>query len=232
MRRNLSRVLQLLVGVGFLAFLNYLVIQGWFGKDGPANLGSIEVSYVSMGRFLADFGWRSWTPFWYLGFPFHLFYTPLLPTVEWILYSWWQVPLWEGYRLVTGAAYILSPLGVFFLGWVLSRRWVGGLVAGGLYSVGPTSFYWLDSGVRGDRFSQDFWDPRRLVILVRWGEGPHLLSLVFLPSVGAFFAAYLRGGKRWQGIIAAFFLGLAGVANALGLMGWLLFLFFPVFARY
>jgi len=65
-----------LIGISVIAFINYQIIGSWFGKNGPANIGSIEVSYVSMGRFLADFGFKTWMPLWYLGFPFDVFYTP------------------------------------------------------------------------------------------------------------------------------------------------------------
>src|SRR3989344_7124371 len=95
-----------LFSVVIIFWINYSIISGWFGKSGPANLGSIEVSYVSMGRFLADFGLRTWAPFWYLGFPFHLFYTPFLPFLELILNKFFGMHLWESYRFLTGIGYI------------------------------------------------------------------------------------------------------------------------------
>ncbi len=127
---KLLRLVGFLVGSLLIGFLSWQVIVGWFGGTGPANLGSIEVSYVSMGRFLVDFGWKSWAPFWYLGFPFHLFYTPLLPVLEAMLNQRFGMHLWEAYRFITGWAYILAPVSVFFFGWVLTRRWVGGLISG------------------------------------------------------------------------------------------------------
>ncbi|OGY16977.1 MAG: hypothetical protein A2785_02475 [Candidatus Chisholmbacteria bacterium RIFCSPHIGHO2_01_FULL_49_18] len=236
------RILGALVAVALIGYLNWLVIQGWFGGNGPANLGSIEVSYVTMGRFLVDFGWKTWMPLWYFGFPFHLFYTPLLPVAEWVLNQWQGMPLWEAYRFVTGWGYILAPISVFFLGWALSRRWIGGLVSGILYSVGPTIFYFVlpatpfseHGEVAADRFFSTFWEPRRFTVLVRWGEGPHTLSLIFLPLVGAFFIWSLRRRNFWLLAVSAFFLMLTALSNALGMMGALLLvgsIAFVYFAR-
>src|SRR3989344_6286776 len=132
-KNYLSFIISLLfaaISIGIIFFINYQMIVSWFGKIGPANLGSIEVSYVTMGRFLVEFGWKPWMPLWYFGFPFHLFYTPLLPVAEWLLNRWQGMPLWEASRFVTGWGYILAPISGFFLGWALSRRWIGGLGSG------------------------------------------------------------------------------------------------------
>ena len=83
--RNLYTFAGLIAGSLLIGFINYQVISGWISGTGPYNIGSIEVSYVSMARFISDFGLRSWAPYWYLGFPFHLFYTPLLPFSEFLL---------------------------------------------------------------------------------------------------------------------------------------------------
>jgi hypothetical protein len=217
-------------GISLIIYLNYLQIEGWFGGVGPASIGSIEVSYVSMGRFLVDYGLRTWAPFWYLGFPFHLFYTPLLPFLEAFIHNVSGMQLWETYRLITGAAYILGPVSVFVLGWVLSRRWLGGLISGVLASISPSIFYFVlpstRDSVRGemaaDRFSADFWDPRRFTVLVRWGEGPHLLSLVFLPLAASFFVISLRRRSFLALVTASIFFMLSALSNALGMMGTVL----------
>lgn len=229
--------------IALIAWVNYLQIADWFGKNGPANLGSIEVSYVSMARFIIDFGLPSpfggsWAPFWYFGFPFHLFYTPLLPFLEALIHKLFGIPLWETYRLLTGLGYIFAPISVFLLGWQLSKRVIGGLIASMLFSVGPTIFYFLDPGVAQDKFSLNFWDPRRFTILVRWGEGPHIFSLIFVPLVGLFFAKTLNAlnGKQntrnlWL-VLSALFLGLAGLTNAIGLFASILLILIMSFVKF
>ena len=153
-KKYISLIVSLLfaaVSIGIIFFINYQMIVSWFGKNGPANLGSIEVSYVSMGRFLVDFGFplpffgqhSSWMPFWYFGFPFHIFYTPLLPMLEAFAHIMFNIPFLQSYRLFTGIAFIAAPIGVFLLGWQLSRTVIGGLISGLLYLIGPTLFYFL-----------------------------------------------------------------------------------------
>jgi hypothetical protein len=218
----IASVVSAIFCLALIVWANYIQIADWFGKNGPANLGSIEVSYVSMGRFLVDFGFRSFAPFWYFGFPFHLFYTPLLPFLEALINKLFGIPLWESYRLLTGLGFIAAPISVFFLGWQLSKRVIGGLVAAIFFSVGPTIFYYLDPGVAQDKFSADFWDPRRFTILVRWGEGPHIFSLIFVPLVGLFYSKLLEDRRfRWL-VLSSIFLGLAGLTNAIGLFSSIL----------
>ncbi|OGM27026.1 hypothetical protein A2627_02555 [Candidatus Woesebacteria bacterium RIFCSPHIGHO2_01_FULL_39_28] len=230
--KTIASALGVLIGAVIIGFVNFQIISTWMnGGNGPANVGSIEVSYVSMARFLGDFGFRSWAPFWYLGFPYHLFYTPFLPYLIFLLNKIISMPLWEGYRFLTGLSYILAPISLFFLGWTLSKRFIGGLLSGILYSVAPTIFYFFDKGVLGDRISAQFFDPRRFTILVRWGEGPHTLSLVFLPLAGVFFARYLRKSRFMDLTLASFFLGLTALSNALGMFAALLLTGSIFFAR-
>lgn len=222
-----------LSAAALIVWVNYQVIGSWFGKNGPANFGSIEVSYVSMGRFLKAFGFSSWAPFWYLGFPFHVFYTPLLPFLEFLLNKMFNLPLWEGYRLITGLGYILAPVSVFLLGWQLSKKFLGGLIAGMLFSVSPSIFYFiLKSGeVAADRISQTFWDPRRFTILVRWGEGPHILSMIFTPLAGLFFARLLEKPRFLNLFLCALFVALTGLTNAIGLFSAILLIGSMAFVR-
>ncbi|MBI3486047.1 hypothetical protein HY025_03845 [Candidatus Daviesbacteria bacterium] len=231
--KNLGLFVAVVVCIGIIFLLNFSIIQGWMNKNGPANLGSIEVSYVSMGRFLSDFGLISWAPFWYFGFPFHLFYTPLLPFLETFLHQVVQMPLWESYRNLTGLAYIIGPISVFFLAWQLSKKLAAGLMAGLVYSVVPTVFYFLSASkeVAGDVFSPLFYDPRRFTILVRWGEGPHLFSLIFLPLVGVFFARLLENKSKLNLILASVFLGLTALSNAIGLFAALMLIAIMAFVK-
>ncbi len=227
-------LLAAVISVSVIAWMNWQIISGWFGKNGPANLGSIEVSYVSMGKFILDLGFGTWAPFWYFGFPFHVFYTPLLPVLEAFLTKFFGMPLWESYRMLTGAAFILGPVSVFLLGWQLSKRVLGGFISGLLFTVSPTAFYFiLKSGeVAADRISVDFWDPRRFTILVRWGEGPHLFSLIFVPLAGVFFARLLEKPKFTNLFFTAIFVGLIALTNAIGLFSGILLLACMSFSKF
>lgn len=231
---RLLTIFAVIISLGGLLFLNFQIISGWFGANGPANLGSIEVSYVSIGRFLVDFGFSSWAPFWYLGFPFHVFYLPVFPFSEVLLNKFAAVELWQSYRLLTGAAFILAPVSLFFLGRQLTGRILGGVIASLLYSVGPTIFYFIlpSFEVASDRMSTDFWDPRRFTILVRWGEGPHLFSLLFLPLTGVFFDRFLKEKNFKNLLLASVFLGLTALTNAIGFFAAILLIVSMTFAKF
>lgn len=232
--KKISTFLALLAVAAALAVFNLVLIFPWIlGQGGPANLGSIEVSYVSMARFLVE-NWPhlSFAPFWYLGFPFHLFYTPLLPTLEAISHVLFGFSYWQAYRVISGLGFILAPVSLALLAWGLTRRLVPALLAGLFYSFLPSLFYFvLPTGeVAADMITQNsvFLDPRRLVILARWGEGPHTLSLVFLPLAGLFFYWFLEERRRRDFFFACLFAGLTALTNAIGFYA-LLFLFLAIF---
>lgn len=235
---TLNRILQFLLNfillpLSILAFNLYLIYP-WFLGSGPANLGSIEVSYVSMAKFLvSNYPNLSWAPFWYLGFPFHLFYTPVLPVLNALLNVLSNLPFWQGYRVLTGSGFVLAPVGLFFLILSLTRNRLAALASAFTYSVIPSIFYFiLPSGeVRADTFSQEFYDPRRLVNLVRWGEGPHVFSLIFLPLAGLFFWKTLNEKRPIYVILAAIFIGLTAMTNAIGLYALAVFLIAAVVVR-
>ncbi|HKZ34856.1 MAG TPA: hypothetical protein VJ179_03260, partial [Patescibacteria group bacterium] len=190
------------IGAGSLVFLNFSLMGNWLAGTGPSDQGSIEVSYISMARFLVDyFPHLSWAPFWYFGFPFHLFYTPVLPVLTALTHQVFQMDYWQAYRLLTGIGYLGVPVSVFFFTWYLLKKGIAGffagLVAGIGYSLFPTIFYFTLSTkeVLNDRMT-DFLEPRRFILLQRYGEGPHTLALVFLPLGALFFLKTLRDGSR------------------------------------
>lgn len=235
------RKLKLAITFGFLLAsclmilgLGYWSISPWFAGNGPANIGSIEISYVSMGRFLDKFfPHLSFAPYWYFGFPFHLFYTPLLPFLEAALHRLGGIDYWQAYRWISGAGYLLSPITLLIFGWYLTKKIFAGLVAGLAFMFLPSIFYFiLPSGeVANDMVSSQIFDPRRLVILARWGEGPHTLSLVFIPLTGLFFLRWLEAGRKKDLISGAIFLTLTAVTNAVGLYVAVILLVAVFFSR-
>jgi len=208
---------------GFIVFpfvvilLNYRLIWPQFFGEFTQHLGSIEVSYISMARFISDC-WpnSSWQPFWYFGFPMHVFYTPLLPFLEILgkVLAGWSFA--HGYRFLTGLAYVLVPVGLYFFSWYLTGRKIGGLVAAFIYSFLPSIFAFLIDGVRGDFLATEF-EPRRYTILVRWGEGPHTFALFFVPLAALFFLWALRSGTFKACLLASVFIVLTALTNAIGL---------------
>src|SRR3972149_9305755 len=87
--RRLLKTLHLLVAlilVGAIVYSNYLLIRFWFEGEFNQNMGSIEISYIQMAKFWVENHGAGWQPLWYLGYPWHVFYTPLLPALEVLLH--------------------------------------------------------------------------------------------------------------------------------------------------
>src|SRR3989442_1632758 len=86
----------LLVPVALFALQAFLIAP-LFSGEFTRYRGSIEAAYITDARFIVDhFPDLTWNPFWYLGFPFEWFYTPLLPGLV---------------AVVAGARYIRAPSG-------------------------------------------------------------------------------------------------------------------------
>lgn len=217
----------LVLPLGITAF-NIFLFYPWFLGSAPANLGSIEVSYVSMAKFLVS-NWPhlSWAPFWYLGFPFHVFYTPILPVSIALLHVFGNVDFWQAYRIFTGLGLVLAPVSLFFMVLTLSKDRMAALASAVFYSIAPSIFYFiLSSGeVKADNFGSPLLDPRRIVNLARWGEGPHIFSLIFLPLAGLFFFKALNDRRKTSVLSAVFFIALTALTNAIGLYALAVLLF-------
>ncbi|HLD11485.1 MAG TPA: hypothetical protein VJB91_01090 [Patescibacteria group bacterium] len=226
-----------MIGVGALVFLNHSLMSNWLTGMGPSDQGSIEVSYISMARFLVEFFPNlSWAPYWYFGFPFHLFYTPVLPILTALTHQLFQMDYWQAYRILTGVGYLGAPVSVFLFTWYLVKKGIAGffagIVAGIGYSLFPTIFYFVlkTNEVLNDRMT-DFLEPRRFVLLQRYGEGPHTLALVFLPLGALFFLKTLRDGSRISSFLAAFFIGLTALTNAIAFFALVVLLLLLYFGR-
>lgn len=203
------------LAVAALLYFNYAQVKYWFSGDFNQNLTSIEISYVQMAKFWAE-GGTGWQPQWYLGHPWHVFYTPLLPTLELVLGQALGWSFGHAYRVITGVGYTLVPVALFFFVWQLAKSKVGAAISALMYTTVPSIIAFLFSEVAADTVSGGL-EPRRFAILVRWGEGPHTLALVFIPIFGLFFSRYLERGRLKDLLASSIFLGLAALTNAIAI---------------
>ena len=100
-------------------------------------MGSIEISYIQMAKFWVE-GGVGWQPLWYLGHPWHVFYTPLLPTLEVLAYQMVNFSFAHAYRVITGIGYVLVPIAVFAFVWQISRSKAGAVVSALFYTFVPS----------------------------------------------------------------------------------------------
>ncbi|OGD92264.1 hypothetical protein A3E14_03715 [Candidatus Curtissbacteria bacterium RIFCSPHIGHO2_12_FULL_41_13] len=212
--KNLFSLAFAILSVAVIAYLNFALIRFHFLGEFNQNVASIEISYIQMARFWKEFGFGGWQPLWYLGYPWHVFYTPLLPFLEVLLNTLFNFSFAHAYRLLTGAGYVLAPVSLYFFVWQLAKSKTGAFVAALMYSLAPSVISVIFKEVGADVIS-NFIEPRRFTILVRWGEGPHTLALVFLPLFGFFLVRFLQKSKFVDLVAASFFLGLAALTNAI-----------------
>src|SRR3990167_5967208 len=211
-----SHSLIVFLSIILIAYLNFAIIRYWFSGEFNQNLSSIEISYIQMAKFWSEGGIAGpgWQPLWYLGYPWHVFYTPLLPFLEVLLNTLFNFSFAHAYRLLTGAGYVLAPVSLYFFVWQLAKSKTGAFVAALMYSLAPSVISVIFKEVGADVIS-NFIEPRRFTILVRWGEGPHTLALVFLPLFGFFLVRFLQKSKFVDLVAASLFLGLAALTNAI-----------------
>src|SRR5213593_3772001 len=167
----------LLVVVALFA-LQALLVAPLFTGDFTRYRGSIEAAYISDARFIVDhFPDLSWNQLWYLGFPFEWFYTPLLPAIVATLGKLLgNVP--QAYRLVAATGYALGPAALYLATRQIARLPLAGAFAALAFIFLPSPSYLFPAlGSDATSFSTDLVLPPnwRLVVLVKYGEGPHVL---------------------------------------------------------
>ncbi len=232
---------------GTLFLLNAWVTLRLFRIEYTTQMGSIEAAFISLARYIRDhFPHLDWFPLWYGGIPFPDAYPPLLHATVALVSGAAKISPGLAYHAVTASVYALGPAVLMWAAWRLGASLYAAFTASLLYSV-LSPAVWL---VREIRFDTGGWfGPRRLVTLVRYGEGPHLVSLLLVPVAAAmlhlavekrspvrFFAAGLTfAAVALSNWIGAFALALAVAAYVLarfdrswvltagvGLYGWAL----------
>jgi hypothetical protein len=216
-----------------LFLINAFLTARLFHLDYSVEMGSIEAAYVSLAHYIrGHFPDLSWFPLWYGGIPYPDSYPPLLHFLVAAAGALCRVSSGLAYHAVTAAIYCLAPAVLFWTAWRLGAARPAAFVCALGYSlVSPAC--WLVREVRAD--SGGWFGPRRLVTLVRYGEGPHLASLLFLPlAIGLLHVAlkqrrplhYVLAALAMAAVvlsnwIGAFALALAVAAYLLAFGGWL-----------
>jgi hypothetical protein len=180
--------------------INAYVARALFWVDFTARMESIESSYISISRWALDH-WqdRAWFPLWFGGMPFGHVYQPglHLTVAESARFLAWTPE--HAYHVVTGLAYSLGPVALFWLCYRATQRRGFAFLAGVVYSlfsailiVAPTVRY----DVGGPLLA------RRYEVLVHYGEGPHTTALALVPLV-IWLVDRAAATRRWVFVLAA-----------------------------
>ncbi len=190
-----------LAPVLLLIAINSYIALNLFTVEFTQRMESIESSYMSISRWAVDH-WdekSGWFPLWFTGMPFHRVYQPGLHlTVAAVARTLGWTPQ-HAYHFLTGLAYALGPLTLFWLCYRATGRRGYALITGLLYSlVSPVCF--VVPLIRHDVGGLLL--PRRFQTLVHYGEGPHTTALLMLPLV-IWLIDRAASGKDWRAIAAA-----------------------------
>lgn len=215
-----------LAAVLAIFLIQALLIAPLFTGEFTRYRGSIEAAYITDARFIVDhFPDLSWNPFWYLGFPFEWFYTPLLPAIVAVLGKViGDVP--AAYRIVAAAGYALGPAALYVAARVITRSRAAAIFGALAFMFLPSVSYLLP-GLQGDAtaFSgAPLPPPWRLVALAEYGEGPHVLSLSLALLALAAGARYIRQPSGARLLIAVVAVVAVALTNLIGVLGAAVFL--------
>lgn len=188
-RRRLSYLVDWLIIFLFVA----LLIRPLFRVKYLELWGSIESTFIADARFLKD-NWihPDWQPNWYCGTRTDYIYPPALRYGTAVISK--AVPKVlpvRAYHLYIAFFYCFGIAGVYLLARAASNSRAAGWIAAAATALVSPSFLFVP-----ELAVESFWRmPYRLNVLVRYGEGPHMTALAWIPLALLF---SFRGLQRWR----------------------------------
>lgn len=174
----MDRALNLAIPAALIA-VNVYICRKLFGLGFSTHMDSIESVYMSISRYATrNWGDLTWFPLWHAGMPFVQVYQPGLHLTVAAFSTLLGISVERVYHSVTALAYVLGPVTLYFLCKIAFQSRTAALIAAAVYSlISPVNFFAPvlahDTG--------GFLHPRRLWVLVKYGEGPHTTALMLLP---------------------------------------------------
>lgn len=216
----MKKILTLIIFPIFIFVANLILVWPLFQGEYTRQIGSIESVFIADARFIFEnFPHLSWNSYWYAGFPFHLFYTPLLPylmALTHFLYPPISIASW--YRIFIGIFYAATPVSLYFFVRFLTGRSGSALLSALIFSFAPSLGYLMPQvGGMGQEYGNAPW---RILTLILFGEGGHIAGLFFLPLALLFFIKAVRDATWRNVFLAAFFTGLLALTNIIALIGF------------
>ncbi|MBZ5584661.1 MAG: hypothetical protein LAQ30_21115 [Acidobacteriia bacterium] len=166
------------VSVCLLA-VNVWIAWRLFTSEYLNEMSSLAGIYIGMARYLAAH-WPhvGWWPLWFCGMPFANVYPPGLHVTVAAFAALSGFDAARAYHFVTGAAYCLGPVTLFWLVTRLTRSAWTGACAGLLYSVASPAA-WLVGPVRHDLGGALF--ANRLRAMAVYADSPNVAGLTLVP---------------------------------------------------
>lgn len=199
-----------------LVALNAALVFPLFWGGYTRDMGSIESSWLTDARFIAEnFPHVSWDPLWYMGIPYRLTYPPALPYMMAGLHFLSGLSIATAYRDLTAVFYVWIPVSLFFFVYYVTRRRYPATIAALVYSIAP-SFSYVIPDVRNDAASFGY-APWHLIVLLRYGEGPHISSLALSPLAALGLMHAMRRPSLRNIVLASLAMSAVALINVIGL---------------
>jgi len=200
-----------LLAPAILAGLNIALSFPLFTGEYTQHMASIESAFISDARFiLENYPHINWYPLWYLGFPFHLTYPPLVPYLTALVSAVSGVSAARSYRVLVALIYVLCPVTLYFFAQRLMRSRFWASVCALAYVFFPSSYYlcFPDAAQRLQACPSV-----RLVNLAFYGEGPHTLGLAITPLAALFFLEAVEKPRSRNCVLAAVSVAAVALVN-------------------
>jgi hypothetical protein len=223
---KLSRRREILLDF-FLVFLfTAVLIKPYFKAKYTDKWSSIESTFIADARFLsAHWPHPQWQPLWYAGTRFDYIYPPALrygtAAISKVT-GFWPV---KAYHFYVATLYCLGIAGVYLLLRIgMGSR--GAAYLGAAMTATMSPIFLFMPRFRGDAW---MWQPQRLGVLVKYGEGPHMSALALIPIALAFTWIALDARKLWAvgaaalvtaGVVSNNFYGAVALASFYPVLVW------------
>ncbi len=223
MRLELSPRQKILLDFFVVFLFAAVLIRPYFKAKYTDKWASIESTFISDARFLADH-WPhpQWQPLWYTGTRFDYIYPPALrygtAAISKVI-GYWPV---KAYHFYVSFFYAVGIAGVYLLIRIGSGS-RGAAYLGGIATALMSPIFLFMPRFRGDAWKLQ---PQRLGVLVRYGEGPHMSSLALVPIALAFTWLALEKRRPWAVALAAVFSAWVTATNFYG--ATTLAVFYPI----
>jgi hypothetical protein len=173
--------LPLAIGLILLAALNFSLYGPLFSPEESPYRGSIAQGYAGITRFIAEHPnpW-GWNPQQYAGLPTQFTYPPLLPYTASAIHWLTGLDPFPSYRFLISALACLGPVTLAFAFWYFTGSTWLSLLLGVAYSI-CSPVYGLFTQIDSDRGL--YYLPWRILVLMKYGEGPHVGGMTFLPLI-------------------------------------------------
>lgn len=205
------------LGAVVIFVLNEIVCKRLFFLNFPIHMESIESSYMSISRYVMNhWGDLTWFPLWYTGMPFDRVYQPGFhyTVAALAMVTSWPVPV--AYHFLTALVYCLGAVALFGLCYSATRAVSFALLTALIYSLfSPLN---LLVPILRTEFGE-YLNPRRLQIVVHYGEGPHMTALALLPIAILLLHRAVAERRRFGAVLAAIGFAAVVITNWPGTIG-------------